>query len=45
MRKGTVEYRKDGDYVLSELTEYTDGSKIGIWIKKPSNDAEPSKGL
>jgi hypothetical protein len=37
MKKGDVERRADGVYVLSELTEYRDGSMIGIWIKKVEN--------
>ena len=37
VKKGDVERRADGVYVLSELTEYRDGSMIGIWIKKVEN--------
>jgi hypothetical protein len=37
VKKGDVEQRADGVYVLSEYTKYSDGSRIGIWIKKAEN--------
>ena len=37
VKKGDVEQRADGVYVLSEYTKCSDGSRIGIWIKKADN--------